>query len=29
MKVLRILYDDQTDGLPTEYQLEDLPKLEK
>ena len=29
MKVLCVLYDDPTDGMPTEYALDNIPKLEK
>ena len=29
MKVLCILYDDPTDGMPTSYSLESLPKVDK
>ena len=29
MKVLCILYDDPTDGMPSKYALDSIPKLEK
>ena len=29
MKILCVLYDDPTDGMPSSYPIENLPKIEK